>query len=76
MSAPPSVLPFSCSLFPHGLHRVWPSRLVRPPEEFAQHVELAGIDTEVRVLQPGEVTDIEPRDVAIRNPTPGEATPA
>ena len=49
------------SLFPVGMHRVWPDRLVRPPLDFAEHVALQGINTEARVLQPGEATIIEPR---------------
>src|SRR2546430_51521 len=63
------------TLFPHGLHRVWPGILVRPPEEFARHVEQAAIETEVRVLQPGEVTTIEPRHAAMPDPTRGPTTP-
>ena len=48
------------ALFPHGLHRLWPHRLVQPPLEFARHVERAGIATDVRVLAPGEATVVEP----------------
>jgi L-ascorbate metabolism protein UlaG (beta-lactamase superfamily) len=48
------------TLFPHGLHRVWPERLVQPPLEFARHVERLGIATDVRVLAPGEETMVEP----------------
>jgi L-ascorbate metabolism protein UlaG (beta-lactamase superfamily) len=47
------------ALFPHGLHRVWPHRLIQPPLEFARHVERAGIETDVRVLAPGEETLVE-----------------
>ena len=49
------------ALFPRGLHRVWPHRLVQPPLDFARHVRDAGTPTEVRVLAPGESTAIEPR---------------
>ncbi len=49
------------ALFPRGLHRVWPHRLVEPPREFARHVRRAGIATEVRILEPGESTVVEPR---------------
>lgn len=48
------------ALFPHGLHRVLPHRLVQPPLEFARHVLAAGTVTDVRVLAPGESTDVEP----------------
>ena len=48
-------------LFPRGLHRVWPHRLVQPPVEFARHVARAGLATDVRVLAPGESTTVEPR---------------
>jgi L-ascorbate metabolism protein UlaG (beta-lactamase superfamily) len=48
-------------LFPHGFHRLWPHRLVQPPIEFARHVEKAGIETDVRVLAPGESTSVAPR---------------
>ena len=41
-------------LFPRGLHRVWPRRLVEPPEEFARHVRQRGSATEVHILAPGE----------------------
>ncbi len=47
------------ALFPRGLHRVWPQRLVQPPQEFARHVQGAGIETDVRVLAPGEETLVE-----------------
>ena len=46
-------------LFPRGLHRVWPHRLVEPPREFARHVRRAGVATDVRVLEPGETTTVE-----------------
>jgi L-ascorbate metabolism protein UlaG (beta-lactamase superfamily) len=49
------------SLFPMGMHRVWPDRLVRPPLDFAELVAVQGIDTEARILQPGDITVIEPR---------------
>ena len=46
------------TFFPAGLKRVRPGRLTDPPFEFARHAgELApGVD--VRVLQPGESTDV------------------
>jgi L-ascorbate metabolism protein UlaG (beta-lactamase superfamily) len=43
-------------LFPRGLHRVWPHRLIQPPLEFARHVRQAEIETDVRILAPGEST--------------------
>jgi L-ascorbate metabolism protein UlaG (beta-lactamase superfamily) len=46
------------SLFPRGLHRVWPHRLVEPPQEFARHVRRAGTATDVRILAPGEQTTV------------------
>jgi hypothetical protein len=49
------------SLFPRGLHRVWPHRLIQPPLEFARQVELDGTATDVRVLAPGDSTVVEPR---------------
>ena len=49
------------TLFPHGLHRVWPEKLVRPPLDFAEGVALAGIETDVRILQPGDMTLVKPR---------------
>ena len=48
-------------LFPRGLHRVWPHRLVEPPQEFARHVERGGGVTEVRILAPGESTTVGAR---------------
>ncbi len=49
------------TLFPRGLHHIWPARLIRPPLDFAERVALAGVDTEVRVLRPGELTLVQPR---------------
>ena len=44
------------TLFPVGMHRVWPDRLVAPPLEFARLVADADCQTEVRVLSPGDST--------------------
>lgn len=49
------------ALFPRGLHRVWPERLIQPPLEFARHVARDGVQTDVRVLAPGETTVVDGR---------------
>jgi len=46
------------ALFPRGLHRMWPRRLVQPPVDFAQHVQRSGTTTDVRILAPGDSTTV------------------
>ncbi|HVA87572.1 MAG TPA: MBL fold metallo-hydrolase [Candidatus Saccharimonadales bacterium] len=46
------------TLYPVGMHRVWPDRLVAPPLEFARLVADADCPTEVRILSPGDWTTV------------------
>jgi len=51
---------------PIGVHlRHW-SYLVRPPRDFAEHARDLAPDVDVRVLEPGESTDLPVRDAASR----------
>jgi len=46
------------TFYPFALARVWPRALARPPHEFAREVERIAPDTEVRILAPGDATDL------------------
>lgn len=46
------------TFYPFGLARVWPHPLGDPPREFAREVARAASQTEVRILAPGEVTEL------------------
>ena len=46
------------TFFPIGLKRVRPDRLTEPPHEFGRYVGELAPDVEVRVLEPGESTNL------------------
>jgi L-ascorbate metabolism protein UlaG (beta-lactamase superfamily) len=46
------------TFYPFALARVWPRALARPPHEFAREVERVAPETEVRILAPGDATDL------------------
>lgn len=46
------------TFYPFALARFWPRPLGDPPRHFAEEVARVAPDTEVRVLQPGDTTDI------------------
>jgi L-ascorbate metabolism protein UlaG (beta-lactamase superfamily) len=46
------------TFFPVGLKRVRPARLTDPPREFARYAGELAPEVEVRVLEPGEWTDL------------------
>ena len=46
------------TFFPVGLDRVKPGRLSEPPREFARYAGEAAPDVDVRVLEPGESTEL------------------
>lgn len=46
------------TFYPFALARVWPRALARPPHEFAREVERVAPGTEVRILAPGDATDL------------------
>jgi L-ascorbate metabolism protein UlaG (beta-lactamase superfamily) len=64
------------TLFLRGLHRVWPNRLTAPPLDFARSVEQAGVQTEVRILRPGESTLVLPDLSGVRILRPRQAEEA
>jgi len=46
------------TFYPAGLARLWPHPLARPPLDFAAEVARTTPATEVRVLAPGEITEL------------------
>ena len=46
------------TFYPLGLRRLRPDRLTAPPHEFARHAAKLAPDVEVRVLEPGEATEL------------------
>lgn len=46
------------TLYPRRLHRVWGRPLTEPGDRFATHVRVTAPDVDVRVLRPGETTEI------------------
>jgi L-ascorbate metabolism protein UlaG (beta-lactamase superfamily) len=48
------------TFYPAGLRRLWPRPLTQPPLEFARLAERLAPEVEVRVLEPGSETELEP----------------
>jgi hypothetical protein len=48
------------TFYPAGLRRLRPEPLVQPPLEFARLAHELAPEVEVRVLQPGSSTSLEP----------------
>src|SRR5207244_102277 len=46
------------TFYPVGLARLWPRPLAKPPNDFAHEVARRAPGTEVRVLAPGEMTEV------------------
>jgi L-ascorbate metabolism protein UlaG (beta-lactamase superfamily) len=58
--APRVVVPIHWgTLYPRHLHRVWRKPLTEPGDRFAEHVRGLAPRVDVRVLRPGESTDLE-----------------
>ncbi len=53
------------TLYPVGLKRIWPDRLSAPPVDFAQFVGSLETPHEVRILQPGDETQLAARGAAV-----------
>jgi L-ascorbate metabolism protein UlaG (beta-lactamase superfamily) len=48
------------TFYPFAFARIWPLPLATPPKDFAREVALRAADTEVRILAPGEATELPP----------------
>jgi L-ascorbate metabolism protein UlaG (beta-lactamase superfamily) len=48
------------TLYPRRLHRVWRGPLHEPGDRFAEHAAILAPDADVRVLRPGQSTDLGP----------------
>jgi L-ascorbate metabolism protein UlaG (beta-lactamase superfamily) len=46
------------TLYPIGMRRVWPHRLVEPPRDYARFVAESATPHEVLILRPGETTSL------------------
>jgi L-ascorbate metabolism protein UlaG (beta-lactamase superfamily) len=46
------------TFYPFALARVWPHPLGNPPRDFAREVARVAAETEVRILAPGEITEL------------------
>jgi len=54
------------TFYPFAFARIWPLPLAAPPQDFAREVAARAPQTEVRILAPGEATELPPTSFAAR----------